>query len=435
MADVRPFRGVRYNQQIVGDLASVISPPYDVITPRMEEELHRRSQFNFVRLEYGRPGRNGSDKYIQAKDTLEQWLRQGVFQVDEMPALYLHDHYFTYQGKEFRRRGIIAGVRLEEWSRGVVLPHENTMARSKDDRLSLLGALQANTSSVFALFDDPKQRISALLAKVEKEGPVITLASPTEGRHNVWAITRPEIVGEITASLAPKPLYIADGHHRYESALNYQREISSRSGSIYGDEKFNFVMMTLVDFADPGLIMLPTHRLVRGISEATLAGLRTALAAVFEIEERSLDAPDVWSQVDGLLAGGGQHQARLALFGLSPTGLLVLKLRDLGLVERLVPSGHGEIYQRLDVSILDHVILEQFLGRRGGNDEESLAFSHDREEAVSRVRDGEYQLAFLLAPLKVTVIKEITDAGERMPRKSTYFYPKLPSGLVFHRLC
>jgi uncharacterized protein (DUF1015 family) len=431
MADVRPFRGVRYNEQVVGDLASVICPPYDVITPQMEEELHHRSEFNFVRIECGRPGRNGSDRYTQAKATLERWLSQGVFTADGVPAIYLHDHYFTYQGREFRRRGIIAAVRLEEWERRVVLPHEKTMARPKDDRLSLLGALRANTSSVFALFDDPKQRTSALLAKAAKEEPIIALASPTEGRHDIWAITEPEIVGEITASLAPEPLYIADGHHRYESALNYQRERSS-SAALSGDEEFNFVMMTLVDFADPGLIMLPTHRLIRHLPETTLAEFKTALASVFDIEELSLDIPDVWSQVDGLLAGGGQHQVRLALFGLSPTGLLVLKLRDPSLVERMMPSGHGELYRRLDVSILDHVILEGFLG--GGSDEDSLAFSHDREEAISRVRDGEYQLAFLLAPLKVTVIKEITDAGDRMPRKSTYFYPKLPSGLIFRPL-
>jgi uncharacterized protein (DUF1015 family) len=308
------------------------------------------------------------------------------------------------------------------------------MARPKDDRLSLLGALQANTSSVFALFDDPQQRISALLAKADKDEPIIALDSPTEGRHNVWAITEPEIVGEITANLSQEPLYIADGHHRYESALNYRREIRSRSTSASVDEEFNFVMTTLVDFADPGLIMLPTHRLVRGISGTTLVELKTKLASVFEITELSLDSPGVWSQLDELLTGGSQNQVRLALFGLSPASLLVLKLRDLSLVERMMPSGHGEIYKRLDVSVLDHVILEEFLGRGGGSDAESLAFSHDREEAISRVRDGEYRLAFLLAPLKVTVIKEIADTGDRMPRKSTYFYPKLPSGLVFHRL-
>jgi uncharacterized protein (DUF1015 family) len=356
-----------------------------------------------------------------------------VFQVDKVPALYLHDHYFTYQGKEFQRRGIIARVRLEEWERRVVLPHENTMARPKDDRLSLLGVLQANTSSVFALFYDPKQRISALLAKVDKDEPIIALDSPTQGRHNVWTITKPEIVGAIAANLAQEPLYIADGHHRYESALNYQRE-NSRFTSVSGDEEFNFVMTTLVDFADPGLIMLPTHRLVRGISATTLAELKTELASVFEIEEFSLDSPGAWSQLDDLLAGESQNQVRLALFGLSPASLLVLKLRDLSLVDWMMPSGHGEIYKRLDVSILDHVILGQFLGRGGGSAEESLAFSHDREDAISRVKDGEYQLAFLLTPLKVTVIKEIADAGDRMPRKSTYFYPKIPSGLVFRRL-
>jgi len=435
MADVRPFRGARYNKQLVSDLASVICPPYDVIALQMEQELHHRSEYNFVRIEHGRPGRDGSDRYTHARGILERWLRQGVLKVDEVPAIYLHDHYFTYRGKECRRRGIIASVRLEEWDKMVIRPHEGTLGKAKEDRLSLLWALQSNTSPILALFDDREERrIASLLASVDQNKPLITLNSATEGRHNIWAMTESRTISQMCNSLAQEPLYIADGHHRYESALNYRRERQGCSSSVSGKEEFNFVMMTLVDFADPGLIILPPHRLVRGISRATLNELKTGLASFFEVAELPLSSPSVWQQVDGLLSGRDEDQVRIVLFGLSPASLLVLKLSDVSKVSQMMPYFHSEIYKGLGISILDHVILEELLGLSSESDEASLAFSYDREDAITRVLEEEYQLAFLLGPVRAEVIKAIADAGDRMPRKSTYFYPKLPSGLIFRLL-
>ena len=192
-------------------------------------------------------------------------------------------------------------------------------------------------------------------------------------------------------------------------------------------------MMTLVDFADPGLIILSPHRLVRGLSRATLNELRAKLELLFELEELPLGAPDVWQQVDALLAGDKTNQVRLILFGLSPEHLLVLCLRDPDAVRQMMPYFHGELYSKLNISILDHVILEEMLGL-SGSEETCLTFSYDREEAVRKVLDREYQLAFLLSPVKTELVKAIADGGERMPRKSTYFYPKPPAGLVFRRL-
>jgi len=440
MAEIRPFRGVRYNQRLIKDLAAVICPVYDVTTPEMQEELYHRSEYNFVRLEHGRELPQdiaGDDKYARSAVKLEQWLKEGVLRVDEAPAIYLHDYYFTYQAKEYRRRGIIVRVRLEEWDKEVIRPHEGTLTEPKDDRLSLLWACQANTSSILALFEDRGRQIAPLLALAERNKPVINFTGDGGDRHKVWAITEPEAINQIRRSLTQQPLYIADGHHRYESALTYQRERSACCSVLWGDEAFNFVMMTLVDFSDPGLLILPPHRLVRGISKSILDELGAKLEALFEVGKLPLSMPGVWQQVDELLTGvkpGETNQVRLVLFGLAAEHLLVLKLRDPAEGSRMMPYFHSELYKSLDVSIIDHIILEELLGLSGGREEARIAYSYDKREAVDRVLDQEYQLAFIVSPVKPEVVKAIADAGDRMPRKSTYFYPKVPAGLVFNRL-
>jgi uncharacterized protein (DUF1015 family) len=436
MAEIRPFRGVRYNQQLVNDLSSVICPPYDIITPQLEQELYHQSEYNFVRLEHGRqlPQDTITDnKYTRSAATLEQWLELGILKVDRAPAIYLHDHYFVHQEKQYRRRGIIVRVRLEEWDKKVIRPHEGTLVEPGNDRLSLLWALQANTSPILALYEDQGGGVSSLLALEEPSRPIINLSTASGESHHIWAITEPEVISQIGANLARQPLYIADGHHRYESALTHQRERQACAQQVSGGEGFNFVMMTLVSFADPGLIILPPHRLVRGISRASLSELLAKLRSFFEIEELPLGTPGIWQRVDDLLAGDAD-QVRLVLFGLAPELLYLLSLRDFATTSQMIPYFHCELYKRLDVSILDHIILEKLLGLRGGGEETLLDYSYSKLDAVNRVLNQEYQLAFLLSPVKAKTVKAIADAGDRMPRKSTYFYPKPPAGLVFHRL-
>ena len=430
MAEILPFRGVRYNQGLVGELASVICPPYDIIAPQLQQELYHRSAYNFVRLEFGResPQDTAADnRYTRSAATLEQWLAQGVLAQDQKPAIYLHDHYFRYGGKEYRRRSIIAAVRLEEWERMIVRPHEGTLAEHKSDRLSLLWALEANTSPVLSLFDGGQ--VSSLLAAQEKNQPIISLSG--DERHKVWAITEPKTIKELSGYFARQPLYIADGHHRYESALTYRRERLACSSSVSGNSGFNFVMMTLVDFADPGLLILPPHRLLRGLSRAVLGQLAKGLRSFFAIEELLLATSGVWQRVEDFL-GGGNDEVRLVVFGVTEGNLLLLRLRDAAAASRLMPSFHSEIYKKLNVSVLDHVILEKLLGV-GGGEETSLDYTYSREDAVNRVMEQEFQLAFLLSPVRPGVIKAIADAGDRMPRKSTYFYPKAPAGFILHR--
>jgi uncharacterized protein (DUF1015 family) len=431
MAEIHPFPGVHYNPRKVKDLADVICPPYDVISPQLQQELYQRSEYNFVRLEHNRelPQDTTTDnKYTRSAAVLKRWLEQKVLVSDKTPSIYLHDHYFQHGGKEYRRRGIIVGVRLQEWVDNVIRPHEGTLAEHTDNRLSLLWLCRANTSPILALFED-KGQLSALLSPREESPPLLNASERDGERHKLWAIDEPEVINQVGASLAAQPLYIADGHHRYEGALSYQRERRAISSSVSGEEAFNFVMMELVAFNDPGLVILPAHRLVRGMSRAALSELAARLNSFFEVDELPVGKSDVWKQIDRLLSGGNKGEVKLALLGLVEGKLLRLRLRDLDAADQMMPHFHSELYKRLDVDIVDSIIPQ-----KPGESGSIISYSYDGQEAVARVLNQEYQLAFLLSPVRAEAVKAIADAGDKMSRKATYFYPKAPAGLVLHRL-
>ncbi len=433
MAEVRPFKGIHYSKSLIKDWSTVICPPHDIISPQQQEELYRNNEYNFVRLEYGRtlPDDTVTDnRYTRSAATLNEWLKKGVLETDKTPTIYLHDHLFTLEGKEYKRRSIIVRVRLEEWDKMIVRPHESTTAQMKSDRTSLIWALQANTSPILAMFEDRQQQIYAQLPRHAQRLPLITSRIVNGEGHSMWAITDTAAVNQISKILADQPLYIADGHHRYESALAYRNDKKASNKS--GDAPFNFVMMELVDFSNSGLKILAPHRLVKGISQATLDGLMPKLEEFFEIEKVPLNAAEIRKQVNDFFTETGG--VRFALIGQTAGILLKLKLRDLPAVSKIIPGAHSELYKKLDVSILDHLILEKALGMNAEGDKTGLAYSHDLSDVVNRVSNGEYQIAVLLSPVKPETLKAISDAGDKMPPKSTYFYPKSPSGLVFNRL-
>jgi len=435
LADIRPFCGVHYNPSLVKDLAKVLCPPYDVITPQLQQELYQRNDCNFVRVEFGRELQQDKDtdnRYTRARTTLEKWLNQGVLKVDRKPSIYVVDHHFTHQGRQYRRRSISCLVKLEDWDKMIVRPHEGTLSRPKGDRLSLLWALQADTSPIMALYDDREGRISSLLDEQTTGKPILNADIGDGESHRLWAVTSAETIGQIGDCLAGRALYIADGHHRYESALIYQRERRATSLSGAEEEPFDFVMMTLVDFTDPGLVILPAHRLVRGLPQSALDGLMAGLKTCFAVEEIPLNKSDILTQINGLLSEDAE-EVKVVLCGLSQERLLWLRLRDFSIVRPMIPYFHSEIYQRLDVSIVDHVILEELLGLTHDKVGAFLDYTNDTLEAVNSVVEQEYQLAVIVSPVKPEIMKAIADSGDRMPRKSTYFYPKTPAGLVFYR--
>jgi uncharacterized protein (DUF1015 family) len=435
MALIRPFRGVIYNQRIIDDPARASCPPYDIISPPQQDELYDRDEYNFVRIEYNRetPQDTARDsRYTRAAANITTWIEQKVLIEETTPAFYLHDHYFECQGKPLRRRNLIAAVRLEEWESRKIRPHENIIPRAKSDRMSMLRACQANTSAVLAMYRDHTGAITDQLEETANRSPLFDFQYSTTEKHQLWAITDPAIIDLIQERLSGQPLYIADGHHRYDSALTYRRELAAKT-TLNGDEGFNYVMMNLIDFADPGLIILPTHRLIKGTSGAALKNLKTRLHSFFEIEELSIDSESDWQQLDARMTSPEIRTARLAAFGLSGDQISVLTLRDGQALEHLMPAGSSALYRQLDVSLVDHVILEGQLSYDVKSENLVLDYTRDRYEAIDRVRRGEYQLALILNPVAPEIIQGIADAGDRMPRKSTYFYPKSPAGLVFYR--
>ena len=424
MADIRPFNGIRFNQDLVKDVGAVLCPPY------MQHALYHKSPYNMVRLEHGlaQPGDSLlRDKYAYAADTFREWLGSGILKPDPSPAMYLHHHYFHDEGKVKTRRGIMAGVRLEEWEQAVVRPHEGTAAVFKIDRLNLLRSCHASFSPILSLYEDPEGNIAPILATVERNQPLLRVAGPDGEGHTLWIITDEESLQQLTEALAHHPLYIADGHHRYETALAYKKERHATSTQSDEEAVFDFVMMTLVEFSDPGLVVLPFHRLIRGVAEPAVQNLKERLLDYFDIEALPLTSPLSATILQAALRPAGEERVVIGALGLDENSLLILRLRHPDAAANIMPGDRSAAYRSLGVSILHHVIIEKLLE---AGEKEGMAYTHSELEAWQRVTAGEYRLAFLLNPVDARGIKAIADASDKMPQKSTHFYPKAPAGLA-----
>ncbi len=443
--EVSPFRGICYNQGIVGDLARVLCPPYDVITPEQQKLYYEKSNYNAIRLEFPAesPEPTG-DRYQRAAINFQQWLKHRVLQLDSVSSFYLHDHHFEYSGEKKVRRGLIARVKLEPWGSGIY-PHEETFPKAKSDRLHLMRACRANFSPLLSLYQGSERKIASILSETSRAKPMIetSVLSPSTGggqdeggeAHTLWAISEPEIKRELSQFLSSQPLYIADGHHRYETALTYQQErakeqsdsfdfsviASGAKQSLTGKGAFNYVMLELVDFSDPGLVVLPLHRLVRSIAPSILGGLEDQLRNFFVLESVPLKAGDCQLPADSCLG----------ILGLQPASLVVLKRRQDISLEAMMPGNRSQAYRQFNVSILNHIILDKMLGLTS---KENVAYIVDLKEAYQWIKEGKYQLAFLLNPPQPEMVKAVADAQDRMPSKSTYFYPKPPAGLIINPL-
>jgi len=420
--EVVPFQGIRYNERVVGDLARVICRPYDVITPEQQRLYYAKSDYNAVRLEFPEPT---ADRYQRAAMTFREWLKQGVLQYDSESAFYLHEHEFKYSGRKMLRRGVIARVKLELWGSGI-FPHEETASKAKSDRLQLMQACRANFSPLFSLYQDSQRKIAPILYGVAQEEPVVSspagqgsLPDPDEA-HRLWAVADPEIKRGLGELLSAQPIYIADGHHRYETALTYQQG-RTKEQSLRASGAFDYVMMELVEFSDPGLIVLPLHRLVRGILPSSLVNLVDRFRDFFDVEV-------VAARIDGWNL---PVDSCLGVLGLQPDSLAVLKRRQDIALETMMPDSRSQTYRALGVSILNHIVFDAVLSQ--AKDIE-IAYTVDLKETRQQIEEGNYQLAFLLHPPQMEMIKAVADAEDRMPAKSTYFYPKLPAGLVINLL-
>ncbi len=428
MAEVVPFRGLRYAQH---DLSALICPPYDVISPEEQRALYQRSPLNVVRLEYGesRPDDGPAEnRYTRAAATLRKWLDEGVLARDEAESYYVHDQRFQHQGQRLTRRGLLARVRLRPWDEGAIRPHEHTLSKPKEDRLQLLRATRLNISPIMALYRDSDGRIREATAAACAEAGVSATARVDDEEQSIHRIDI-SMLGDL---FQDKTLYVVDGHHRYETALAFLEERRSRAPAWKGDEPENFVLMSLVAREDAGLIVLPTHRLLK---EVTLPDDFTSrLASKFRLEDVSKKAP-TWTELRSLL---NANSGKTATFALAMAGgkRLILQAQDEPSLAEVMPDDLPECWRTLGAAVVQEVVLRGILGidQQVAAAEGSLAFTHDGDEALRLIESHACKCALLLRATPVDRILALADSGARMPQKSTYFYPKLPAGLVVNLL-
>ena len=425
---VRPFAGIRYNSAVAGELSALLCPPYDIISPEQQRDLYLKSPYNMIRLEHPLPSDDDTGdelaRYKVAAATYREWLRKGVLVRDAEPALYVHDHSFVFRGKSHVRRGLVASVLLRPWYQGVY-PHELTGTKAKQDRLELMRACRTSFSYPLGLYEDAGGTIGALV-----EDAIRSLV-PVEVHENVdshvfRAIRDARILARVQEAFSAESIYVADGHHRYETGLVYQseRRATERSkGAV--EHSYDFIPMTLAAFDDPGLFISPVYRVLRGFHLPEMAQVEKRLEEFFTIDFVPVETALARSAPVG-------EMALMAVVGLRSGLVAELRPRPGLELGALVPGEHSSEYRTFNVSILNHVVMTKALGINP--DGEGVSYSPDLDDVVHSVQSGNAQLAFLLAPAHPRLVKKISDQMERMPRKSTYFYPKAPTGLVAYAL-
>ena len=443
MAEVIPFKGLRYNLDVVGDVSKVTTPPYDIISKEEQEYFYNLSPYNSIRLELPKelPGDNEEhNKYTRAGQTLQEWLDQKVLLREKQDSFYIYQQEFQIENKKtYTRTGIIGLVRLEEFSKGIILPHENTLSKPKADRLQLMRACNANFSQVFGLYDDTEQKIPTLIKDYStKHEPDIVLEDSVVGSiERIWIVDNVEFTQKISEVFQGKKIYIADGHHRYETALAYRDELKGKNPNHTGEELYNYVMMTLVDMKDPGLVVLPTHRMVNNIRDFDLDSLLKQLNKNFIVEEYKVENYSTAKKhqtIQDILDKMGLHT--FVLYSGERQSLYSLSLKSVEVMKEYHPNRHSS-YLNLDVSILHTLILNELLGigEKELAEQKNLEYTHSITEGIDEVEKGNQQMTFFMSPTTVKQIQDVSLANEKMPQKSTYFYPKLITGLVFNKFC
>jgi uncharacterized protein (DUF1015 family) len=420
MAEVQPLRTLRYEPAAVGSLELVIAPPYDVIDDALRAQLVAQSPFNVVEIDL--PLANGGDPYMHASETFDAWRQQGILVREREPALWvLEQRYAAPDGETRIRRGFFARVRVEDYGAGRIRPHERTHPGPKEDRLRLTRATRANLSPIFSLFPDPDGAASAAVGKAADAEP-FAQAKDHEGTENLlWRVTDPDALAALEGPLADAELLIADGHHRYETARVYAEEIG-------GEGEHRYVLMLLCPLSDPGLTVFPTHRLLSGLKDdsAKQQAIRETLTRDFEVEEVGPDA----LEPDG--ADGRVQFGYMDSFHRQPYRVT---LKDQAIADAAL-EGKPEPYRRLDTAVLEALVLRGALGMSEDDIAHlrGLDYSKSLEDAREAIESARYDAGFFMRATPVEQVREVAAAGESMPPKSTYFYPKVPTGLVFNLL-
>jgi uncharacterized protein (DUF1015 family) len=430
MAMIKPFRGIRYNPESIGDLSSVISQPYDRVRYGLQDEYYAQSDYTVVKIIKGREFETDDDDdnvYTRGRDYLRAWLDDGIMVRETTPALYvLHQTFTLPDGQQYTRKAFTNALQLSTFDEGIVLPHERTLSGPKLDRLNLVRATQTYFGNIFMLYPDEETRVNTVLEQaVENLAPfVVQELFESDVEQRFWIVTDPQVIAQVEAEIAPKRnLIIADGHHRYETAIDYRDEMRAKVPGAPADAAFNFRMVTLVSMSDPGLVILPTHRLIHSYASKTSK-------QVIEDAKKYCDVEAVAGRaaLEAALAKATPEAPRIGFYD-GDYSVFTLKSPDV--MARIAPE-RDAAWQMLDVSILHEVLIERVMGvsKESVERKENIEYLRDVGMGYEQVDQGDANFLFVMNPTRMTQVRACTAAGAKMPQKSTDFYPKIISGLV-----
>lgn len=425
MVQIVPFKGILYNQDIAGEIKLLVTPPYDVISKEEQDRYHRLHPYNIIHLDLGLdyPGDTESDnRYTRAARLCPEWLSRGVIEKDQEPSLYLYEMEYPFSGEKRILRGFICLVRLEDPGSGDILLHEATYPKPKSDRLNLLRACNATFSQIFALYSDPRESILGLLySQIHEGNPRIGFTDDKGITHRIWSISDRGVIQKVIEEFKGKKVFIADGHHRYETALTYKNKAG-----------YNYTMMYLASMEQSGLTIMPTHRLLKGPSVIPYEILLERLKEFFHIEFFHFDKGTELGQLDRMLSELERRGRKGHVFGMYYGGIdryVLLEMKEGAFtIEEEYPV-------TLDVAVFQRMVLNKvFVIKEAENNEDTVGYVQDALEAIRMVKEKEFKVAFILNPTRISDITAVARAKKRMPQKSTYFYPKPLTGLVIHQL-
>jgi uncharacterized protein (DUF1015 family) len=442
VAEIAPFRGIIYNSRIINNLAQVVTPPYDVIHPEEQERFYQLHPQNIIRLDFGKdfPGDTPEDnRYTRAAQTLNIWEKEQLLIQDQGPAIYLYKIHFPVPDQGIRvRTGFISVLGLEPFSSGQVRPHEMTFSSFKQDRYQLFQHCHMQFCPIFSFYIDPEGLIISCLSDQAPPEPFIDFVDPESIRHQLWRITDPSALVKIRENFKEKTVYIADGHHRYETSLAYQADKRREHPELDRAAAFNFTLMFLCPMEDPGLTIFPVHRALNLVSEIDPSWLEIKLGPFFMIEKIPFAPENKKQAVEEFLSrlekqGRQSHAFGLCLFQTSCFYLLTLKKECL---EGDWDQDLDPLLRQLDVVILSRLVFQKILGikREELDQEKMIEYRHDSREILERVEKGQSPIGFILNPTPIEQVRRIAEASLVMPRKSTYFYPKTLTGLLMNSL-
>ena len=440
MAEVLPFQGILYNSDKIKHISDVVTPPYDVISSDEQDAFYRRHPNNFIRLDKNKPTDTdtGTDNtHTRAAAFFQNWLKDRVLIQDKDPSFYLTSLEFDVDGQAMTRYGLIGRVKIEPFERGIVLPHEKTFSKVKTERLALIKSCHANFSQIFSIFSDESGIIGWLKNAVATMHPVYDFADDAGHRHQFWRIVESDMLRKVSEAFKGKKLFIADGHHRYETTLNYKKWLIETGTDVSEDHPASYAMMYLCAIQDPGLIILPTHRLATSVPETSRVEFLQNAATYFDINDVSFDPTDlIKTQQEfrrAMAVAPGEH--KIGVFMKDRRTFTILRLRP-GMMNMIFGNEIDELHKELDVTILTRLILGQLLGFTDAmlDDENVINFTSNDIKAITAIANGTHDMAFMLNSTTNRQVQEIAEKGLIMPRKSTYYFPKAISGLVMRSL-